>query len=156
MTTWMKKVRVELVSSKVRDSKEMRSVWVLLAAIEEGQMRLPDTSHDQGAAALFPDREFGGGWHDVLDGAAPLVRAASGAAPAHVGHDVAQDAKQHIGVQGPLVRLVHDDRRVVVQVGLAEGLPQQDPVRHVPETSDASGEPHAWRSACPASQRKPT
>ena len=42
-----------------------------------------------------------------------------------------EDAEQHVCVQGALVGLVHDDCRIVVQIPLPQGLPQQHPVRHV-------------------------
>lgn len=45
--------------------------------------------------------------------------------------DLAQQAEQHVGVQRALVSLVHDDGAVVVQVRLAQRLPEQDAVRHV-------------------------
>lgn len=45
--------------------------------------------------------------------------------------DLLEDAEEHVGVQGALVRLVHDDDAVAVQVRLPERLAQQHPVRHV-------------------------
>jgi len=45
--------------------------------------------------------------------------------------DFLEDAEEHVGVQGALVRLVHDKRGVVVEVCLAQGLTQQHAVRHV-------------------------
>ena len=42
-----------------------------------------------------------------------------------------EDAEEDVGVEGALVGLVHDDGAVVVQVPLAQGLPQQHAVRHV-------------------------
>lgn len=45
--------------------------------------------------------------------------------------DLSEQAEQHVRVQRALVRFVHDDGAVVVQIRLAERLTQQDPVRHV-------------------------
>ena len=42
-----------------------------------------------------------------------------------------QNSKQHVRVQRTLVRLVHDDDRVLFQVGVLDRLTQQDSVRHV-------------------------
>mmetsp|Transcript_3866 Transcript_3866/g.8122 ORF Transcript_3866/g.8122 Transcript_3866/m.8122 type:complete len:276 (-) Transcript_3866:430-1257(-) len=47
------------------------------------------------------------------------------------GDDLAQDPEEHVGVEAPLVGLVHDDRRVHVQVGIAEGFAEQDAVSHI-------------------------
>merc|ERR1740124_1691852 len=45
--------------------------------------------------------------------------------------DFPQHAEEHIGVEGALVRLIHDDRAVGVEVLVPQALPQQHPVRHV-------------------------
>ena len=45
-------------------------------------------------------------------------------------HNLSQDAKQDVGVEGPLVRFVHDHTRVRVQVLLRQTLSQQHPIRH--------------------------
>lgn len=45
--------------------------------------------------------------------------------------DLTEQAEQHVRVERALVRFVHDDGAVVVQIGLAQRLSQQDPVRHV-------------------------
>ena len=47
------------------------------------------------------------------------------------GSDLAEQAKEHVGVERALVGLVHDDGAVVIQVRLPQRLPQQDAVRHV-------------------------
>jgi len=51
-----------------------------------------------------------------------------------------EQAQEHVGVKGPLVGFVHDDDRVLVQVGLvaAQELAQQHAVRHVCSTCIAS------------------
>ena len=45
--------------------------------------------------------------------------------------NVLDQAKQNVGVQGPLVRLVDHHARVRRQVGLVQKLAQQHSVRHV-------------------------
>ncbi len=47
------------------------------------------------------------------------------------GHNFAQDAKQHVGVEGALVGLVHNDAGVGVEVPLLQRLAQKDAVCHV-------------------------
>jgi hypothetical protein len=44
---------------------------------------------------------------------------------------LSEQTEEHVGAERPLVGLVHNDRAVVVQVGLPETLPQQNTVRHV-------------------------
>lgn len=45
--------------------------------------------------------------------------------------DLSEQAKEYVSVEWALVSLVHDDGAVVVQVGLAQRLSQQDTVSHV-------------------------
>merc|ERR1740124_1620028 len=45
--------------------------------------------------------------------------------------DFPQHAEEYVGVEGSLVRLIHDDRAVGVEVLVSQALPQQHPVRHV-------------------------
>ena len=40
--------------------------------------------------------------------------------------DGLEHAEEHVGVQGALVRLVHDDRGVGLEVRVAEGLAEED------------------------------
>ena len=42
-----------------------------------------------------------------------------------------QQTKQHVRVKRSFVSLVHDNRAVVIQVGLSQRLPQQDTISHV-------------------------
>mmetsp|Transcript_57108 Transcript_57108/g.185614 ORF Transcript_57108/g.185614 Transcript_57108/m.185614 type:complete len:354 (-) Transcript_57108:1179-2240(-) len=47
------------------------------------------------------------------------------------GHDLLEHAEEHVGVQGALVRLVHDDGAISVQVRLDQGLAQKNAICHV-------------------------